>query len=331
MGRPHLNLPILVIAYKRPALLQNLLQIILQNNFGQIYVFCDGAAGNKDQELVQQTKKIILTFRKSNNCKILFEENNLGCGKGVKKALDWFFSENESGIILEDDILPTSDFFKFMDNNLKKYSNNASIASVTGFCPWPNFVDLGTPSLRSKYFSMWGWGTWARVWKNYKLDVDDELEAQWSQAIRRVCNSDNENEFWQNVLKKVKSREIDTWDYQFFFQSWTHNQLHIRPAKNLVQNTGFGDEATHTGVEPWFVKAQKTPLIADEPHWFLEATYFYFRHLTYLDNGNFSLELASKKFQELAKENRKLKLELQKNTFWRPLHKSLKKIFPLKN
>lgn len=323
MGRPHLNLPILVIAYKRPALLQNLLQIILQNNFGQIYVFCDGAAGNKDQELVQQTKKIIRTFRKSNNCKILFEENNLGCGKGVNKALDWFFSENESGIILEDDILPTSDFFKFMDNNLKKYSDNASIASVTGFCPWPNFVDLGTPSLRSKYFSMWGWGTWSRVWKSYRLEVDDGLEKLWSSAIRRACVSDNENEFWQNILQKLKFREIDTWDYQFFFQAWANNQYHIRSSKSLVENLGFGNEATHTGVEPWFVRAQKTRLSTEEPHWYLEASYFYLRHLTYLDNGNFSDELVSTKIRkllarnsELLKENKILMERInQKSTF----------------
>ena len=207
--------------------------------------------------------------------------------------------------------MPTHEFFPFMDENLIKYTNDSSIASVNGFCPWPDFFRPNVSVLRSKYFSMWGWGTWARVWKNYTLDVNDNLEAQWSLAIRRACNSDNENEFWQNVLKKLKSKEIDTWDYQFFFQAWANNQIHIRPPKNLVENLGFGSGATHTGVEPWFKKAQQTPLTPNEPHWFLDAAYFYFRHLTYLDNGNFSIEIASKQYLELMEENKQLKLELK--------------------
>lgn len=322
--------PILVTCYRRPELTDRLLKNLLCFQPKELYVFCDGAKGHDDKKSVETTKNIILNYQRKKNFKILFEEKNLGCGCAIKKALDWLFSENVNGIVLEDDVIPTNEFFLFMDENLIRYADDSSIASVNGFCPWPDFFRPNVSAVKSKYFSMWGWGTWARVWKNYKLNVDDALEVQWSKAIRTACESDNENEFWQNVLLKIKNKEIDTWDYQFIFQSWAANQVHIRPPNNLVRNLGFGADATHTGVEPWFVKAQNMPLTSDEPHWFLDAAYFYFRHLTYLDNGNFSMELASKKFQELAEENRKLKLELQGNSLWRPFRKIFKKISALK-
>jgi len=325
-----LNLPLIVICYKRPELTKKILAQVFKFKKENIYIFCDAASNPESWGLVEETRRVIMEFGKIAKIKTLFNRQNSGCGMAVKTALDWFFSENRNGVILEDDTFPSLSFFGFMEENLLKYKDDSSVASVTGFCPWPDFFRPNVPVLKSKYFSMWGWGTWARVWKDYKLNVDDILAAQWSLAIRRACDSDNENEFWQNVLVKIKNKEIDTWDYQFFFQSWAQNQVHIRPPNNLVQNLGFGADATHTGVEPWFVKAQKTPLTADEPHWFLDAAYFYFRHLTYLDNGNFSLELASKKFQELAEENRKLKLELQGNSLWRPFRKIFKKISVLK-
>jgi len=302
--------PILIICYRRFEYTEELLHNVLEYNPLSLYVFCDGSSGKHDITSVQKTKNIIKKFDVNKTFKKHFEHKNLGCGRGVKKALDWFFSENKYGIILEDDIMPTDEFFSFMDENLFRYADDSSIASVNGFCPWPDFFRPNVPVLKSKYFSMWGWGTWARVWKNYKLDVDDTLQAQWSKAIRTACESDNENEFWQNVLVKIKNKEIDTWDYQFFFQAWANNQVHIRPPNNLVRNLGFGADATHTGLEPWFIKAQNMPLTSDEPHWFLDAAYFYFRHLTFLDNGSFCRELVNQQVRQLTDENRELRKKL---------------------
>ena len=38
----------------------------------------------------------------------------------------------------------------------------------------------------------------------------------------------------------------NTWDYQWVYTSWSRNWLNILPATNLVQNIGFGQDATHT-------------------------------------------------------------------------------------
>jgi hypothetical protein len=318
--------PILLICYNRPELTKNILSLPNLIRAKNLYIFCDGPKQDKETiSKVLKTREVIHAQTKTE--KIKFQNENLGCGKAVKTALDWFFKENEMGIVLEDDVLPCSEFFSFMDETLKRFQNDSSVASVSGFCPWPDFFNPNYPFLKTKYFSMWGWGTWARVWKNYVLDVEDINKSEWSKAIRKACDSDNENEFWQNILQKLRNKDIDTWDYQFFFQAWANNQVHIRPSKNLVQNLGFGADATHTGVEPWFVRAQKTPLSQDQPHWFLDAVYFYFRHLTYLDNGNFSIELASKRYLNLVDENKKLKLLLQWKNSKQPVRRLFRKLF----
>jgi hypothetical protein len=63
-------------------------------------------------------------------------------------------------------------------------------------------------------------------------------------------------------------------------------------------------------VEPWFIQAQKTPLRSNVSHWFIEATYFYFRHLAFLDN--FSAELVCQEVRELKAESLVLKKQIDK-------------------
>ncbi len=39
----------------------------------------------------------------------------------MKAAIDWFFENEEAGIILEDDCHPSQDFFRFQDEMLDRY------------------------------------------------------------------------------------------------------------------------------------------------------------------------------------------------------------------
>jgi hypothetical protein len=317
--------PILLICFQRTKNLETILAKIQKIRPTKMFICCDGAKNIFQKSRVRETRKLVTQYFP--RARRLFQFKNKGCGLNVASAISWFFTHNSEGIILEDDVMPSADFFIFAKKALEKHRDDPSVASVTGFCPWPNSLAPNVPFLRSKYFSMWGWGTWARVWKNYILDPEDENKLEWSKAIRRACDSDNENEFWQNILQKLRNKDIDTWDYQFFFQALANNQVHIRPSKSLVQNLGFGADATHTGVEPRFVRDQKTPLSQDQPHWFLDDVYFYFRHLAFLDDGIFSFELASKRLLNLSEENKKLKLLLQGGKRNQPIRRLFRKLF----
>ena len=65
-------------------------------------------------------------------CKVhlKFNNKNLGCKKSVINAINWFFENEESGIILEEDCIPNESFFYFCAALLDKYKNNKkSVAS----------------------------------------------------------------------------------------------------------------------------------------------------------------------------------------------------------
>ena len=59
--------------------------------------------------------------------KTLFNDKNLGCKHACSNAVTWFFEQEEQGIILEDDCLPSQSFFWFCENLLTRYKKNYDI------------------------------------------------------------------------------------------------------------------------------------------------------------------------------------------------------------
>src|ERR1700712_5593907 len=69
----------------------------------KLYVAADGPRDDKkgETELCEQTKAIINQIDWECELKTLYREGNLGCKAAVSGAIDWFFENEEEGIILE--------------------------------------------------------------------------------------------------------------------------------------------------------------------------------------------------------------------------------------
>ena len=109
-------MPILIIAFNRPELLIKLLKSI-ENLNQKIYFACDGPRENKlDIEKCESIKKIL----EQNilwECEIFkkIQDKNIGVKLNINNALDWFFQNEDMGIILEDDCEPSDSFFYFVE------------------------------------------------------------------------------------------------------------------------------------------------------------------------------------------------------------------------
>ena len=57
-------------------------------------------------------------------------------------------------------------------------------------------------------------------------------------------------------------RGLDTWDYQWVFCRWVNSALTIVPCVNMIQNIGFGPNATHTFDKPESEKLRKAENIS---------------------------------------------------------------------
>jgi hypothetical protein len=183
-------------------------------------------------------------------CKVRtrFKEENLGCRLNVSEAITWFFEQEEEGIILEDDCLPLADLFEYASELLQKYRFDERIGVICGTALGDLRADKvatdNTDVVFSRYPSVWGWASWRRVWKRYDVHM-----ASWpnlrEDIVGGFCNS-RLAKISSSLLQRTFDGKIDTWDYQLSFLLWSQSQLAVIPRINLVENIGFGAQATHT-------------------------------------------------------------------------------------
>ncbi|MBN1445118.1 MAG: nucleotide-diphospho-sugar transferase [Candidatus Omnitrophica bacterium] len=216
----------------------------------RLYIASDGPRKNMqgDEEKVKAVREYVMG-NIDWDCKVktLFRGKNLGCRKAVSEAVTWFFENEEQGIILEDDCLPSQSFFWFSEELLEKYKDNPRVMHISG-----NNLQHGisrTPD--SYYFScythIWGWASWRRAWKCYDIDMNLWNKEKISLAVREIGGGWKPfEEYWIRRFEEVFSKKIDTWDYVWLFSCWMHGGLAVIPEVNIVENIGFGPDATHT-------------------------------------------------------------------------------------
>lgn len=247
MSINNFEIPILFLVFNRPELTLKVFNKIKEIKPNKLYVACDGPRNLKNEkQIVNQVREI--TNNINWDCKLnkLFRNQNLGCKNAVSGALDWFFDNEERGIILEDDCLPNKYFFYFCKELLLKYEDNSKISMITG----NNFQDGNFRGDGSYYFSgynhIWGWATWKRVWNLYDKNMNFWPEWSKSQDWKDKFPDLLERIYWKRNFDKVYLNLIDTWDYQLLALLKKIGGLCITPNANLVSNIGFGEEATHT-------------------------------------------------------------------------------------
>ena len=125
---PHqLNTAVLFLVFNRLKTTKQVFKAIRKAKPPRLYIAADGARIDQKDE----SKKVIEVreYISSNidwecEVKTLFRERNHGCKLAVSEAIDWFFENEEMGIILEDDCLPSQSFFWFCEELLEKFKND---------------------------------------------------------------------------------------------------------------------------------------------------------------------------------------------------------------
>jgi hypothetical protein len=285
------GVPILFLIFNRPELTRKAFEAIRRQRPERLYVAADGPRSAKKGEWQRclETRKIIEEVDWPCDLKTRFQDQNLGCGRAVSSSITWFFENEEEGIILEDDCLPSSSFFQFCADLLVRFRDNPAVGTISGDSFFPGSLRHPDPYFFSKYVQIWGWATWRRTWQNYELDLLGS-QGDWEHIIRDHCPVELEAKYWLEIYKALKSGQIDTWDYQLMFTCWKHSQVHIAPTRNLVENLGYGADATHTIYESLLAenKAEEIsdyqltlPVKLDHQ---LDQAVMYFRFLECLNN-----------------------------------------------
>lgn len=244
--KPHFETPILLIIFNRPDLTKKVFDSIKKIKPKYLYVAADGPRDLKEDDTCKETRKIISGIDWECELKTRFQDTNMGCREHVPNAINWFFSNVDEGIILEDDCLPDESFFYFCRELLAKYRDEEKIKMISG----TNFQDQIIRGNGSYYFSqipsIWGWATWKRFWQKYDIEMTTYPEFRKENKLKSIFSDKQIISFWTKIFDKAYKNKINTWDTQLSYLLLKEKGIVIHPNMNLVKNIGFDERATHT-------------------------------------------------------------------------------------
>lgn len=243
-----LTTPVIFLVFNRPDNTAQVFEAIRQAQPSKLLVVADGARPHQSGEVEKCVAVRAIIETVDWDCEVLknYSDVNLGCKKRVSSGLDWAFSLVEEAIIVEDDCLPHPTFFRFCQELLEQYRDDKRIMAISG----DNFQFGRSRTEYSYYFSIynhcWGWATWRRAWQYYDVDMKLWEKTKNEALLTNILANPFALQYWTSKFEQTYQESMNTWDYQWTLACWLQNGLTILPNINLVANTGFGANSTHT-------------------------------------------------------------------------------------
>jgi hypothetical protein len=237
--------PICIFAYNRPSHLERTINALAQNpqtSESQLYIFIDGPKNENDKKFVSESIKVAEKVNGFKDKHIIVSEKNKGLAESIKTGVNQIFETYSKVIVLEDDILTTNSFLRYMNAALDKYEKYEDVASVQSF-------SVVTGMYEEHFFlpgaDCWGWGTWKDRWINVTWDSKELLKEIVLSGSERNFNFDNSYNF--SLLLALQSKnKIDSWAICWQASTFLQNKKSLYPSTNLSSNIGFDEFATHT-------------------------------------------------------------------------------------
>lgn len=239
--------PIVVFAFNRPSSLENTIVSLLRNQeaiCSDLYIFVDGIHDeNLDEKenvsRVQRYVKSIIGFRK---VEYSFSLQNKGLGNSIIEGVTQIINQYGRAIILEDDLILSSNFLSFMNQGLDLYEKEKRVFSI---CGYSNEVDVPKDYHYDTYFctrsSSWGWATWADRWNSVDWELKDfDKYYTFKKAFNRWGGSD----CWK-MLHDWKCGKNKSWAIRFCFSQFLQKKVSLFPIISKVENNGFDGKGTN--------------------------------------------------------------------------------------
>lgn len=235
---------VLFIVFNRPEPTRAVFAAIRAARPSRLYVAADGPRAHRagEAERCAEVRAIATAVDWPCQVQTLLRGQNLGCRRAVSGAISWFFEHEPEGVIIEDDCLPSPDFFRFCAFALAHWRDDPRVLHIGGHVLVPR---AGAAMGYSRTVPIWGWATWRRAWALY--DERDECRHALAQLPLGAWFGRQAGRLRRSV-EAIYRPGVDAWGGRWLTSVLAARGLSVLPGQNLVSNIGFGPEATHTVV-----------------------------------------------------------------------------------
>ena len=254
--------PIIVFNYNRPEHSKQVWDALSRNELAaqsELYLYCDGPKTKASSETREKISKVhtiaeeyAIDAPKEGKFKavhVVRAEQNKGLANSIIGGVTDVINKHGKVIVLEDDLLTSPYFLKYMNEGLDFYEKRPAVMSISANRPPMSKMTIPADyeydvfvSLRS--FST-GWATWKDRWDkvDWTLSYLDDLLVHSEQMTAFNRGGDDMTE----MLCMQRDAKIDSWAIRFSFAHFKEHSVAILPCVPYVDNIGFDGTGIHSG------------------------------------------------------------------------------------
>lgn len=237
--------PIALFAYNRPWHLRQTVKALQANSeasSSSLYIFSDAPLNASDEKSVNEVRQYIRKIDGFATVHLVERKENYGLARSIIEGVTQVCQEHGRIIVLEDDMVVSPYFLKFMNDALTMYEHDERVISITGY-QYPIKTEL-PETFFLKGADCWGWASWKRGWDLFKPDGMVLLRGLTERKLKSRFDFDGAYPY-TSMLKKQIAGKNNSWAIRWYASAFLQDRLTLYPGRSLVWNIGNDSSGTH--------------------------------------------------------------------------------------
>ena len=239
--------PIVLFVYNRPWHTKQTVEALQKNELAkesELFIYCDEAKNEDAGKSVDEVREYIDKVDGFKKVTIIKREKNWGLADSIIDGVTKIVNEYGKIIVLEDDMVTSPYFLKFMNEALEFYKDEKKVWHISGW-NYPIDTDGLDDVFLWRLMNCWGWATWADKWEYFEKDIDKTI-SKFSKKDIMIFNLDGYELYWNQVILN-KNNKINTWAVFWYATIFKQNGLCLNPSQTYVENIGHDGSGIHCG------------------------------------------------------------------------------------
>jgi hypothetical protein len=240
-----MSAPVALFVYNRPGHTRQTVEALLANTLAsqtRLYVFSDAPRNDAASPGVAEVRSYIRGIAGFKTVTIIERETNFGLARSIIDGVTRLCKECGSVIVVEDDLVTSPYFLKFMNEGLDLYERDERVISIHGYV-YPVIKTLPeTFFLRGA--DCWGWATWKRGWDLFEPDGQLLLRELSMRKLTHRFDFDGAHPYVRMLKNQIKGKN-NSWAIRWYASAFLKNKFTLYPGRSLVHNIGTDNSGAH--------------------------------------------------------------------------------------
>ncbi len=256
--------PVVLFVYNRPYHTKQTIEALQKNKLAQqseLFIYSDEAKDKSASNGVDKVREYINSVDGFKKITIVQREKNLGLAGSIIDGVTNIVNKYGKIIVLEDDLVTSPYFLKFMNDSLMMYEDDIEVASIHGYI---YKIDNLPETFFIKGADCWGWATWKNRWDIFEPNGQNLLDELKSRKLEKEADFNNSIDFTKMLKHQIQGKN-NSWAIRWYISTFLKNMLTLYPGKSLVQNIGFDNSGSHCGFTDIFsVEVNKGDIVSNK-------------------------------------------------------------------